>query len=395
MAQTITVDVSGLVDGTLAQAADVSIPVSNLKTAVEDTLNGIQQFDQVRLNSGDLTIASDAITITKSLHYVDTEAAASTDNLATINGGSAGDILVIAAKNTAHDVVVKHGTGNIYLDGATDVTLDDDKKIIIFVYNGTNWLGKGIGGGSLSSPTPIGNVAPNTGAFTTLAGTVITASTSLNGKVNTTASGTGSSGLNIPAGTAPTSPTAGDVWNDSAANSLVAAIGGNTMRIPMTLFSSNNTKIFDTTTAETSMCPTGVGSLTIPANFIKVNKMMKCTLMGLLLYTGTPTFRVRTKIAGTTFFDVTLTMPASPAFYAFTFDFFMWWASVGGSGLMRPQGMWFQPNGSGNSKEFYPAGGYVTYDSTAAQTLDVTGTWSASSASNQSITWMMVLQSLN
>lgn len=68
-------------------------------------------------SSGALTIAAGAITVTGSRHTVDTEASAATDDLDTINGGTAGDILILSSVNSARDVTVKDGTGNLTLAG--------------------------------------------------------------------------------------------------------------------------------------------------------------------------------------------------------------------------------------------------------------------------------------
>lgn len=88
----------------------------------------------------ELTIATGAITVTKSWHNVDTEANAATDDLDTINGGTDGDILFLKANNTARTVVVKHGTGNIYMLSAADISLDNTEKAIMAIFDGTNWL---------------------------------------------------------------------------------------------------------------------------------------------------------------------------------------------------------------------------------------------------------------
>lgn len=84
------------------------------------------------------TIATGAITVTKSYHTVDTEAAAATDDLDTINGGSEGVTLVLRAANSARTVVVKDGTGNLRLAG--DCSLDNAEDTITLIFDGTNWL---------------------------------------------------------------------------------------------------------------------------------------------------------------------------------------------------------------------------------------------------------------
>lgn len=87
----------------------------------------------------ELTIDTGAITRTQSYHTIDTAADAATDDLDTISGGAAGDILYIRAANTARTVVIKHGTGNIVIPGGSDYSLDTADKTVVFLHDGTNW----------------------------------------------------------------------------------------------------------------------------------------------------------------------------------------------------------------------------------------------------------------
>ncbi len=86
-----------------------------------------------------LTIASGAVTATKSSHLIDSEAAAASDDLDTINGGTAGQILILGCVNAAHDIVVKHNTGNIELAGGVDMTLGAVDDTITLFFRGTKW----------------------------------------------------------------------------------------------------------------------------------------------------------------------------------------------------------------------------------------------------------------
>ena len=90
-------------------------------------------------NQTELTIASGAITITQSYHKVDTEGDASSDDLATINGGgTVGTILVLSAANDSRTVVVKNGTGNIVC--GADFTLDNSSDTITLIWGGSQWM---------------------------------------------------------------------------------------------------------------------------------------------------------------------------------------------------------------------------------------------------------------
>jgi len=84
------------------------------------------------------TIASDAITLTASYVIVDTEAGAATDNLATINGGNDGDIIIVRTASSSRDVTLKDATGNIQLPGG-DVLLDTSQDRIMLMKETGNW----------------------------------------------------------------------------------------------------------------------------------------------------------------------------------------------------------------------------------------------------------------
>lgn len=86
-----------------------------------------------------LTISAGSITRTRARHMVDTEGAATTDDLTTIGGGVEGYRLVISAANTARTVVIKHGTGNLYTFSKTDISLDDADLTVEFQYDGARW----------------------------------------------------------------------------------------------------------------------------------------------------------------------------------------------------------------------------------------------------------------
>lgn len=125
--------------GDKVQAAHVNDLQDEVTAIEQDLVNGMSR---VRLGASTLTIASDAVTATKSLHAVDTEGAAATDNLSTISAGSgvgSGHLLTLYAANAARVVTVKDSVGNITLAGG-DFSLDSAKKSILLRYDGTNWV---------------------------------------------------------------------------------------------------------------------------------------------------------------------------------------------------------------------------------------------------------------
>jgi hypothetical protein len=85
-----------------------------------------------------LTIATGAVTATKSYHLIDTEGGLATDDVDNINGGTDGSILFVRAANSARTVVCKDSTGNLRLAG--DCTLDDAHDTLTLLnLSGTVW----------------------------------------------------------------------------------------------------------------------------------------------------------------------------------------------------------------------------------------------------------------
>jgi hypothetical protein len=101
-----------------------------------------------RNNSGvatTLTIATGVININSTGAYggsfkIDTEGAAATDDLDTINGGTEGDVIWLAPANDARTVVLKHGTGNLQINGNADFSLDSQNDAAVARYNGSKWI---------------------------------------------------------------------------------------------------------------------------------------------------------------------------------------------------------------------------------------------------------------
>tara|TARA_R110000851_G_scaffold305822_1_gene463961 strand:- start:276 stop:2243 length:1968 start_codon:yes stop_codon:yes gene_type:complete len=87
-----------------------------------------------------LGIISGVITATDSVHKVDTEASASTDDLDTINGGSDGHILILRTNSSARDVTLKDGTGNLFLAGDFTLSRTENSITLKFDDNLSGWV---------------------------------------------------------------------------------------------------------------------------------------------------------------------------------------------------------------------------------------------------------------
>lgn len=157
---TLTIDTSGISDGQTADAADVTTPFSDVVTHLNNILNGAQQFDQLRLNTAtELTLDTGEITVTKSYHQVDTQSDAPSDDLDTISGGAAGDVLYITSAADARTVTVRHNVGNILTWDGNSISLDNTRKCLELLFDGTNWRAVSIIGSNTGADTALSNLA--------------------------------------------------------------------------------------------------------------------------------------------------------------------------------------------------------------------------------------------
>lgn len=106
-------------------------------TLADDQAN--QFTGSIGFGSSELTIASGAVTPTRTRHTVDTESDASTDDLDSMGVGSVytGAVVLISAANTGRTIVCTHqtgsaGTGRLNNADAASVSLDDDIKLIAY-----------------------------------------------------------------------------------------------------------------------------------------------------------------------------------------------------------------------------------------------------------------------
>lgn len=116
-------------DATLTQLQE------SLGTVNDLTVNG-------KLNTAPstATISTGSIAYARAYMVIDTEAAAATDDLDTITGGTAGDVLRITSANNARDITITHLTGNIFLRDGADITLIRTEDSITLVFDGTQWV---------------------------------------------------------------------------------------------------------------------------------------------------------------------------------------------------------------------------------------------------------------
>lgn len=138
--QQLKMDTAGLIDGEIPDANDVLVALIDLKTHLENSLNGVQAFDLMNFGPAEaLTISAGAVTLTKS-HITLAGQGAAADDLDTISGGAEGDVVLIRNSTDSYAITLKHATGNLRTATAVDIVLSDTNAWAIGVKTATNWL---------------------------------------------------------------------------------------------------------------------------------------------------------------------------------------------------------------------------------------------------------------
>lgn len=128
----ITVNTANIATNT-SGLATLNTTITNLSTGV--TGQAVKANSLVLPRGADLTIASGVVTVTHSRHRLDTEGAAASDTLDTINGGVDGQILIISQVANARDITIGHNTGNIWTKTAANVVWTVANNTMMLVYN--------------------------------------------------------------------------------------------------------------------------------------------------------------------------------------------------------------------------------------------------------------------
>lgn len=141
--------------GAQGNSSVVNAPLSDIDGALYDFMNGFAPIPQINLGNAPstLTISGGEIDITNSYHLIDTQGAAASDELDTINGDLQGDLLVLRIVSNSRVVTLKHNTGNIFFTSGADITLTSVNQVIILFRAGSVWTGMGDTGGSVPAVT--------------------------------------------------------------------------------------------------------------------------------------------------------------------------------------------------------------------------------------------------
>ena len=177
----------------------------------------------------------------------------------------------------------------------------------------------------------------------------------------------------------------GALWNDSTQKALQAYVSGIEQTLVGCIFTQTADQTIANTTTETTLFGTGVGTLTLPANFWVVGKTIRIEIHGDFADTGNPTAQIRVKLDAVELSDSTaITLSGLGGTEEWETEVIITCRSVGGSGTVETVVDWEYETTTGSSAiERLDIGGTLqTVNTTQSDTLDITFEWGAANALN-------------
>lgn len=185
-------------------------------------------------------------------------------------------------------------------------------------------------------------------------------------------------------GVSPSSPAEGATWNDSTQKVIIGYINSIKQALSGCVFAQTSSATVANTTDETAISGSGVGSLTLPTNFLVAGKTLKVSAWGILSDTGTPTLRIQLKLGSTTVADTgAITLGGTISNNVWKCEVLLTCRTVGGSGTVFTQGLFHYDESTHAGTSLGMANTATsTIDTTATQAISLTADWGTASSSN-------------
>ena len=295
---------------------------------------------------------------------------------------------------TANQVIVTHGVGSVTFSTPQNTHTGASPTFVGLTLSGLT-QGSALfagSGGSISQD--------NTNFFwdDTNDRLGIGVNSSLGARVHIAGSTTSHASLRLVSGTAPTSPGSGDVWHDSTQLCLQEFVAGIKQSLPGIIFTQTADVTIVNTVTETSLIGSGVGTVTLPANFFSVGKMIRFRMRGIYSDTVAPgTVTVRFKFGSTTLVAASaVTPPGSITNAQWEVELAVVCRTTGVAGTVMPNGVLEFGDGSGASKRYgMVATSAAIIDTTASQVIDLTWEWGTADAGNTTTAQVLAIEVLN
>jgi hypothetical protein len=214
------------------------------------------------------------------------------------------------------------------------------------------------------------------------------------------ASTTSQASMRIRGGVDPTSPNDGDMWGSTAQKAFYMYAAGMKQSAPGVIFTQTADKTVTNTVTETSIIGTGVGTLTLPANFFVAGKTIRLRVGGVY---STPALggavTVRVKYGATTLASVTTTsLLGGAASLEFDGEVLITCRTTGATGTVMTHGDIEYATGVSGTIAVNPlnnGGATTTINTTTSNLLDVTAQWDLATADRIAKSTVTTVEVLN
>lgn len=188
--------------------------------------------------------------------------------------------------------------------------------------------------------------------------------------------------------------TEGQIWNDSTQKTITAYESGLKQYISSSIFTQTQSVTVANTVTETALTGTGVGTLTLPANFLIAGKTIRITARGIHSATGSPTIQIKIKLGSTTILDTGANNSGTSTNTEFALDGIITCRTTGASGTLMGQGAYREDDVNANLFGMVNTA-TTTIDTTVSQAISVTAQWGTASSDNTITLTNLMVEILN
>lgn len=181
-------------------------------------------------------------------------------------------------------------------------------------------------------------------------------------------------------------PFNGDFWNSTASNALKTSIAGLNHTLSSNMFTQTSSVTVANTVTATTLIGSGVGIVTLPANYLVVGKSFELHATGIFSAAAIPpTLQLKVLLGGATFLDTgAQTTVSNFSNKLFELNSTCTTRATGVSGNLFCQGKFVGYDPSLGTFDVWPmvTATTTTLNTTASQAISVTAQWGTASASS-------------
>jgi len=186
----------------------------------------------------------------------------------------------------------------------------------------------------------------------------------------------------------------GAIWYSTTNKNFGARLGSVTTSLQSTLFTQTATGTAANTVSETTITSTGVGTLTLPTDFLLAGKTIKITGHGIHSASGSPSITIKVKLGSTVVLTTGSVATGNTTNEEWEIAALITCRTAGSSGTVFAQGCYIE--NASTPRSFGMANtSATTINTTTSQALTITAQWTAANVANTISLTNLVVEVLN